>query len=293
MISMTRALPCLLLLSLTAACNRRDGQTDGGAGGGGTGGSGAEGGAGGASAQSAEPLASEAVEATAATISLAAPLFLGGDQLRQEQDSADDNRAQDLVEDAVATNSIVTEAACVTFDWSGLTASITFTDCTLEATGLPLDGGITFTVTINPTSFALDFEQLTMGPSTVDGSVAVSFTGDGMLGRTTTADLTLSDGAETTHFTLTGGRLDVEAGSVSANGSGTISTSALDAAYEVDDVSWAQGDRCPSGGTLALDQEGLPNVTVTFLPTTPSDGAVEVQIGSFPSFTEVLAFCAP
>jgi hypothetical protein len=34
-----------------------------------------------------------------------------------------------------ATNSIVTDGACVMFDWAGLTASITSIDCTLEATG--------------------------------------------------------------------------------------------------------------------------------------------------------------
>jgi adhesin HecA-like repeat protein len=276
-----------VLVAVASAC---DGGTGEGAGGGG----GSDGnGGGGANAQSAEPLASEAVEATAATIALAAPLFLGGDQLRKEQDSADEARGRALIEDAVATNSIVTSAACVTFDWSGLTVSVTFDACTLEATGLPLDGAITLTATIKPTAFSLAFEQLTMGTSSVDGTVAVSFVGEGMMGRTTTADLTVTEDGATTQFTLTDGRLDVEDGVITANGSGTIATSTVDASYEVDGVRWAQGEKCPSGGTLTLDEADLPRITVTFFPTTPSDGTVDVKVGNLPTTSEVLGFCAP
>ena len=293
MFNMRRTYPFFLLLTLlSASACRRDRGNDGGggAGGGDTGGSG---GAGGSGTQNAEPLASAVIEATAASIAMAGPLYLGGDQLHQQKDTAGEDVAQDLVEDAVATNSIVTDGGCVTFDWSGLSASITFTNCTLEATGLPLDGGLSFAVTINPTAFALDLDQLTVGPSTVDGSVAVNFTGDGMLGRTTSADITLTDGASTTHFTLEDGRLDVGERSISARGTGTITTGAIDAAYDADDVTWLQGDKCPSSGTIMLEQVGLPAITLTFLPTTPTDGAVEVKVGSFPSGTEVLSFCAP
>ena len=288
----------LLTLLLVSAC-RRNQDNDGGGGLGagdsttGSGSGNGGGGAGGAAAPSAEPLASAVVEATAAAIAMAGPLYIGGDQLHQEQDSADEDRAQNLVEDAVATNSIVTDGTCVAFDWMGLTCEITFTECTLEATGLPLDGGLTFTVTITPTAFVLDLDQLTLGPSTADGSVAVNFTGDGMLGRTTSADLTLSTGAAMTHFTLEGGRLNVDPGMISARGSGTITTGALDAAYDADAVTWVQGDKCPSSGTIELAQEGLPTMTVTFLPTTPDDGAVEVTVGNFPSVSEVLTFCVP
>lgn len=123
------------------------------------------GGAGGEEAPpaSTEPLASAVTEGTAIAVALATPLFADGDRLRQERDTATEGRAQELVENGVAGNSIVTSSGCVSFAWSGLSATITFAGCTMEATGLPLDGTMTLGATIDPTSFEMSFAPLTIG----------------------------------------------------------------------------------------------------------------------------------
>lgn len=281
----------LVGLAVTGCKNRQGGEGGGGAGGGAEGGQG-QGGEGAVPASS-ESLADVFVRGASSTVALGGPLYGGGDTLYQERDTADDTRAHQIVEDAVATNSIVTDGMCVTFDWAGLSATITFTSCVLEATGQPLDGALTFTVTINPTSFALDFAALTLGDNTTDGNVTVSFTGDGMLGRTTDADLTFTTPEGATHFTLADGRLTVAASSITLNGAGTITTGSVDGSYDVASVLWAQGDKCPSGGSVTLDEASSPAVKVTFLPTTPADGNVEYKVGNFPAVVQPLPVCAP
>ncbi len=288
-------LACVLatLCVLAFACRDRGADGEGGAGGASSG-TGAEGGAGGAAVESAAELADATVRGAAVSLSLAAPLFADGDQLYQEKDLATDNRARDLVENGVAGNSIVTDGGCVTFDWMQLTVVITFTGCQLETLGLPLDGVLTLSVTKNPTAFIMTFTDLMFGPTNVNGSVAVNFTGDGDMGRTTDAALTFQGAQGTTAFVLEDGRLSVDAaGAVTANGSGSIANGPLSATYGLTDVVWLQGDSCPSSGTLALDEASTPPMTITFLATTPVDGNVEIAVGPLPATTQALPFCAP
>ncbi|MBK8941473.1 MAG: hypothetical protein IPM79_28670 [Polyangiaceae bacterium] len=280
----------LLVVMLAAGCKNRGG----GSGGGGAGGSG-EGGLGTGGAPevpaSTEPLTDAATQGLTALRDLGAPLVAGQDQVDAEGQGAGDTRIRELVEEAVAGNSIVTDGTCVAFAWSGLSVTVTMTDCTLEASGLPVDGALTLAVGFTPTTFTLAFSSLTLGDTAVDGEVAMTVTDDS---RPTDADLTFTTASGASHLVLSDLSIEVNVDSASLSGSGTIDSGALSGSLELDAVTWVLGDACPSLGSMTVDEDGVaPPTTLTFTAYTPIDGTVEVQIGAWPSSTMTLPFCAP
>jgi len=254
------------------------------------------------------------VEGLTASVALGAPLVEDGEGLRDDPDSgtAGDLRngaARDRIENGVARDSIVTDAACVTFDWRLLTATITFTGCTLELTGESLDGVLVLRVTFGPVVFAMTFEDLVVGDTTIDGTVAMAFGGrctaedpecvqcrdddpecaeEQESQRTLTADLTITTG---TTFALTLEEIEVvivDSGTTTISGAGSISSESIEGDLTFTDVTFATGDCLPTSGTVLLDDGSPFTTTITFLPTTPATGEVTVQIGAFPSVTTAL-----
>lgn len=128
----------------------------------------------------------------------------------------------------------------------------------------------------------------------MNGNVSIAFSGDGVAGRSTDADLMFTNASGTTHLVLVDARATADdAGVITANAGGSVTTSTLDATFQLANVTWAQGDFCPSGGTLVLDESQAPVVTIEFLASTPVDGTVSVKVGGAPATTQVLGFCAP
>ena len=210
------------------------------------------------------------------------------------------------VEAGVSGNSVVTDSACVSYSWSGLSATITFADCELEETGESLTGAVTLSVSFHPTSFGLTFSSLTSGSRNIDGSLTLNVGGacqtddqactpcgdsDPSCGarrvsqRTVTGNLTITDGGSTT--------LAIESLSiVNTSGagttvSGTVTSGGITVAAS--DLSWNQGDCLPSSGTVTLDE----SLIVTFDASTPTTGNVSVQLPPLPPVTQMLFAACP
>ena len=94
------------------------------------------------------------IQALAASAALTGPLVPEGEMLRDDSrlDTPEmrEDTARERIESGVSGNSIVTDETCVGYDWSGLMATITFTDCIMEATGAPLTGALTLAVGLFP-----------------------------------------------------------------------------------------------------------------------------------------------
>ena len=249
------------------------------------------------------------VEGLSASVALGAPLVQDGEGLRDDPSSGTDgssrdSTARDRVENGVARDSIVTDRACVIFDWSRLTATITFTGCTLEQTGESLDGVMALSVSFGPVVFSMTFDDLTIGETTLDGTVAMSFGGLCREGdpecipctdsdpecaeaqenqKTLTADLTI---VSSSTFSLTLEGLEVvisDACSTTVSGAGSTSSESITGDLTLTDVLFETGDCLPTSGTIVLDDGSALTTTITFLPTTPETGEVNVQIGPFPA----------
>src|SRR5262245_50433052 len=66
----------------------------------------------------------------------AGPLTTSAATLQADGLTVDNPTIQNRVRDGVSGNSIVTDPACVGWSWAGRTATITFSGCVSEATGL-------------------------------------------------------------------------------------------------------------------------------------------------------------
>jgi hypothetical protein len=209
-----------------------------------------------------------------ATVAMSTVATIAGPFATAPSDQGADGGA---TEDSVETNAMagLDNPGCVSFAWSGLTASVTFDNCMTN--GHTLSGTIRASVALAPKkSIRLDLEQLTYDARSIDGFIALSWT-EGALGID--ADLTnaQSEHLAVTDFTIAGTASTIAvSGSVSGddgNGERDLTASA---------VTFLRGDCSPSSGSLAYF-DGTDTVTATFLPTTPADGIVEIQIGAAPA----------
>src|ERR1043165_249399 len=62
----------------------------------------------------------------ATSVGLDVPLRADAGEIHRQRDGLADAQTQALVEDGVRDNSIVVDPTCVTFAWTGLTATVTF-----------------------------------------------------------------------------------------------------------------------------------------------------------------------
>ena len=207
---------------------------------------------------------------------------------------------RNAVEDGVATNSVVTDEACVGFAWDGLTATITFTNCVLEETGEPLNGSVTLGVAFHPTVFTLSFSGLSSGTRSMDGSLTLNVGGscssddpscmacgdmdvtcsrERMPQQTLTGNLTVAEQGSTT-FSIDS--LTIRVGGATTEVSGTLSTP--ESTVTASTVTWNIGECLPSSGSLALDS----GASITFQDDTPQTGTVLVQIPPLPAFPQTL-----
>lgn len=251
------------------------------------------------------------VQGLAAATGLTAPLVPSGERLRDMPLATPADRdmaAQTSVEDGVAGNSIVTEPMCVAFSWAGLTVTATFTSCVMEATGEVLDGSISLTVSFTPTTYTLAFTALTIGDLGLDGELNLRL-GGGCIGadavcaacrdvdttcmmmrapqRTVFGDITVSLGTEFA-LSLEELRLDTDAAGTTVNGTGAVTSTAASGSFTATDLHIAMGQCLPTSGTLLFTPAtGLP-ATIGFLPTTPTDGIVNVTMPPFPTVPMML-----
>jgi len=215
--------------------------------------------------------------------------------------AARETRTRTDVEAGVSGMSVVMPSTCVAYAWAGLSVTATFTGCTLETTGESVSGSVGIAVTYFPTTFTVTFTSLTVGTTSVDGMLALNVGGEcggadlGCMGcpdtdpmcaamrmnqQTLTGALTIRSGS-TTVLGITGLAVSNDATGVTVSGMFTVDGLAATAT----DLHWNMGDCLPVRGTVALPSM---STTITFLPTTPSDGIVQVQLGAFPPFPQML-----
>ncbi len=228
-----------------------------------------------------------ALERAATIASLTAgPLVADAEMVDSMGDGATDATIRERVESGVATNSIVDDAACVAFSWSARTATITFTGCTSETTGLSIDGTVTLAVTLRPTTFAITFDALAIGGTTIDGALAlVVRRASGAATFSVDADLSWTDGTTSSAVTLTDVAVvaDAEAMTTTLGGGFEVTAGATSASGSLDAVTWAFGDCHASSGDATIRFTGSPAFAATFLPATPTEGVVRVAIPPLPA----------
>jgi hypothetical protein len=232
--------------------------------------------------EEADAYGEAAVDATVPIAAIAAPLSTSLDQAEGDTTPSDE-AVQGYVEDAVSGNSVVTDAACVAYDWDRLSGAITFTDCTLELSGLPLNGTVSLTFSFLPAKVALSFTELTVGAVTLTGSLSIERAGSiSAPSVVLNADMSIvrKDGA-TTALVITDGTVSadvdgVEVSGATINATGSLTSENVDAPFSATDVYVKRGDCLPSSGTVAFETDN--NLRVTFLDKTPSTGIVLITV---------------
>lgn len=196
--------------------------------------------------------------------------------------------ARARVQAAIAA--LVAAADCVSLSWAGLSATVQFEECQIPTTDERIDGALTVRLRPLDRSVELALDNLAIGPATFDGTLRAYVRGPiGNLTLNVDADLTLVDDSATLHVE----GLDVEASAAGLALSGTadITTPSIDATTTTEQLHWILGDCLPSSGTVAFDGQNATGV-LTFLPSTPTTGEVQLQIGNLPAVSvELLPAC--
>lgn len=184
------------------------------------------------------------------------------------------------------TTSTVSEGSCVTFDWSALTATVTFDSCTFEQIGKPVSGTVVATISFMPATIALDLQSVSVGDRTVDGNVDLTFAVEGL---SADASLTYDYGGTSTQVDMD--VLVMVAGeSALLNGTATFSAGGSTTSVELGDITWNKGVCHPTSGTADFE-EADRTVTVQFLEMTPVTGEVAITLPPAP--TAVVALLEP
>jgi hypothetical protein len=202
-----------------------------------------------------------------------------------------DGEGQDRGAMGFSGGSVVTPSSCAAYSWTGLTASVVLTGCTLESTGTSISGTITIEVSFRPGSFRLSFTSLMVDTSSFDGFVQITSGGtdvrpmpvvDLMLAYSSPMGL---GSVSATGLTVSGDSMT----GISVSGTLSFTNGGSSTSVVATDVFWAPMECNPSRGTLAVDGAPFPlPATITFLPTTPTTGEVTVSMPPFPDSTLAL-----
>jgi len=244
---------------------------------------------------SAREMAVTVAMGAGATVMMGTPLVASGDAVRLDG-TPSEGEARVEVEAAVSGNSLVTPPTCASYAWTGLSASITFTACTIEATGTPLSGTIGLAVTLDPASIAVTLTALDVGGETYDGSMSLTFGGtDLMVVRTWMVDLTYTPVSGPSAHYLMATEVRPALQMVIVNGTGSVTAGQVARSATLTSVTWKTGECLPSAGSLEYMDNEVGLVKITFLAATPVDGTVTVEWMGFtvtqPYLEPLLALC--
>ena len=182
-------------------------------------------------------------------------------------------------------------SACVSFMWTtGLSATVTFNGCQYGTTSV--NGQLGLAVTLSPTTFAFTFSDLKVDSVKIDGSATLRFGGT-ELAPSTSIDTNVSfDVGGTTQLKLSFVTATRSPTGTILDGAGSLTTGGASWVFSMAQVDWNKGDCHPSSGSAILDQ-GLIPITIGFLPKTPAEGVVSLQLGSGQPFEQaVLTPCS-
>jgi hypothetical protein len=178
--------------------------------------------------------------------------------------------------------------ACVDASLSGATVAIVFAaGCDVRGTAITGQLSLTVTKIAGTITVVATFVGLDVDGQTLDGSVQLMTTGDGTY--QVTFDLTAGDTTVTGDVGLVGAP-----GAVTLTGTLTTAGGGRTAAAELTELRYVIGDCYPSDGTLGVAGTRFTG-TITFLPTTPQDGVVEIGRGRVQTTATLPAYgsCPP
>ena len=209
-----------------------------------------------------------------------------GTAIRNERDGGTDTQTgtRDRFETGVARDSVVNEPTCATFDWTALTATVTFDNCTFEQTGSSLTGTLTAAITFTPLQVTLTFDSIAVDGRSVDGSVILTFSSEAL---NVEASLGFDTAQGATTLDLDGAIVVSDTGIVVFDGTGALTTPAASNSLTASGITWVQGDCPPSDGSAVVTTDGTPT-TMRFLSSTPATGEVEITVPPFPATTAAL-----
>jgi hypothetical protein len=226
-------------------------------------------------------------EGASTIVALSAPLQTADTPMQATPDAPlVEGEVKVMVETSVQDMGIVTDPSCISYNWSGLTATATFTNCQLVVTGAVLNGTVALTVVTQPLGVEFGFQNLTVDGRSVDGTIDLYLTGQlGALQAHLDANLALSNGVQTVSFEEFG--IVADQSGITADGLASGEVHDVD----IEALHWNYGVCLPVSGSLQFEEANVP-ITVTFLATTPSTGSVMVQIGTLPpNSTQIFQPC--
>ncbi len=186
----------------------------------------------------------------------------------------------------------LTESTCVTstdITDGTLTATFTFTNCTVNNTEMALSGQIVVSMTIDNRTLKTTF---TLSNFSIDGTTGISGTIELTTStlNTYTINMTLTDGDKTVKFNGTINATQTEA---TITGTGEY-TNTLTYTIVVTNLVWVYGDCYPSSGSIAMSTSRITE-TLKFNENTPTTGEVVVENGRKSETKELLAYgnCPP
>lgn len=181
-----------------------------------------------------------------------------------------------------------TAFSCANLTLGAASVSVDFgSGCTIN--GTTFSGSAIATASLNDGSISVTFSftNLSANGFTLNGTAAFTLQ-QGSLAVQLDFDSTQS--TNTTSLEFTGTVLDDETG-FTVNGSGEFSNASVSGEFTISDLHIVQDGSCyPNSGTVVIELDNAPAITVTFSESSVTAGEVTVQIGSVSS-VETLPAC--
>lgn len=188
------------------------------------------------------------------------------------------------VEESVAAGADSTAPGCTKLTWlGGLSAKLHFENC---PTGHgSVNGELSVGVTLFPTRLSVSFDQLVVEGKSLNGFGMITFQPNVV---TVDADFTYQQAGENTRVVLDEVTATSDASGVTLTGSGQLQVGPLDGSFNLFAPSWKPSECMPSSGSVRFKQKYFVPVTGTFLPSTPDNGIIQIQIGASAPYPQQL-----
>jgi len=181
--------------------------------------------------------------------------------------------------------------SCATIGISNGSITVDFGDgCALN--GVTIAGEVALGVSTSDGKLTVSAETdaLSANGVSISGTIEVVLDNNEDSGSFT-LDLNVTYAGTTSAIALTGSFV-VAGDAVTFNANGTFSTSGITGHLTLVDLHKPTDGGCyPDGGTMVLDPDNTPEITVTFSAETPTTREVTVQVGSLTPTTTTLPEC--
>jgi len=187
-------------------------------------------------------------------------------------------------------SSLVNALSCIKPSLSQGMLAFDFNQCQLLNTGQTLTGTIGFTIDkLFPFTLTVHLIDLEVANQTFNGSLTLTSQGFGKL-PLISAKISLPLGGSTMTLEIYEAKISFAGLSLVLNGKGNLQAAFLGGDFDIVDLTWQFGQCLPSSGELQFPQIFT---TVSFLPTTPATGAVEIQVPFLPPFEQAFLPACP